>query len=193
MQVNSQNTVMAPSPLVAKNIQPATNDQALFKKALSKASLTNAGTINIQWGDTLSQLAKTHHTTVANLVQLNHINNPDLIYAGNQLKLSPSNTNGDRSISKATNVANNTVTTNTDFSNLAPDEKSARSYIVQHESGGSYTARNGKYIGKYQLDSSYLNGDFSPSNQEKVAQKYVKARYGSWVNAMAHWKIHSWY
>ncbi len=39
-------------------------------------------TIIIKWGDTLSQLALDYHTTVEELVKLNNIANPNLIYAG---------------------------------------------------------------------------------------------------------------
>ncbi|MCH3526548.1 LysM peptidoglycan-binding domain-containing protein, partial [Enterococcus faecium] len=50
---------------------------------------------------------------------------------------------------------------------------SAKEWIAQKESSGSYTATNGRYIGRYQLDSSYLNGDYSAANQERVAEQYV--------------------
>lgn len=39
----------------------------------------------IQKGDCLSVLAQRYHTTVATLVQINNIPNPDLIYAGKTL------------------------------------------------------------------------------------------------------------
>ena len=42
-------------------------------------------TITIQYGDTLSELAIEYNTTVARLVELNNIANPNLIYAGNTL------------------------------------------------------------------------------------------------------------
>ena len=45
----------------------------------------NTTTIIIQWGDTLSQLALDYNTTVSTLVELNNIENPNLIYAGNTL------------------------------------------------------------------------------------------------------------
>ena len=41
------------------------------------------------------------------------------------------------------------------------------------ESSGSYTAQNGQYYGRYQLTITYLNGDLSPANQEKVANQYI--------------------
>ncbi|MCW6149496.1 LysM domain-containing protein, partial [Lactiplantibacillus plantarum] len=61
------------------------------------------------------------------------------------------------------------------------------------ESGGSYSARNGQYIGKYQLSASYLNGDYSAANQERVANRYVASRYGSWSNAKSYWLANGWY
>lgn len=77
---------------------------------------------------------------------------------------------------------------------VASDTSSAKEWIAQRESGGSYTAQNGRYVGKFQLDSAYLNGDYSPANQERVAQKYVNERYGgSWDNAKAFWLAHGWY
>ena len=45
--------------------------------------------------------------------------------------------------------------------------QACKEWIAQKESGGSYTATNGRYIGRYQLDVSYLNGDYSAANQER--------------------------
>ncbi|MHC5924154.1 aggregation-promoting factor C-terminal-like domain-containing protein, partial [Streptococcus pyogenes] len=61
------------------------------------------------------------------------------------------------------------------------------------ESGGSYTAQNGQYYGRYQLMLAYLNGDLSPENQERVADAYVIGRYGSWLGALAHSNAKGWY
>lgn len=76
---------------------------------------------------------------------------------------------------------------------VAYDEESARAFIMGKESGGRYDARNGRYYGAYQLDISYLNGDLSPENQDRVANNYVMNRYGSWMNAVAFWQTHHWY
>ena len=76
---------------------------------------------------------------------------------------------------------------------ISSSEQAAKNWIANRESGGSYTARNGQYVGKYQLSASYLHGDYSPANQERVADNYVKSRYGSWVNAKNFWLSHGWY
>lgn len=72
-------------------------------------------------------------------------------------------------------------------------EAAAKAWIASKESGGSYTASNGNYYGKYQLSLSYLNGDTSAANQEKVANSYVQSRYGSWTAAKAFWQANGWY
>jgi len=72
-------------------------------------------------------------------------------------------------------------------------EAEAKAWIANKESTNDYGARNGRYIGKFQLDQSYLNGDYSPANQEKVANEYVNERYGSWVQAKQAWQQKGWY
>ena len=78
-------------------------------------------------------------------------------------------------------------------SNVAGNDDAAKAWIAARESGGSYSARNGQYIGKYQLSASYLNGDYSEANQERVADQYVANRYGSWSAAQSFWQSHGWY
>ena len=75
------------------------------------------------------------------------------------------------------------------------DENAAKEEIARRESGGDYNAmsKTGKYVGRYQLTNTYLNGDYSPENQEKVADEYVKNRYGSWEAALAFHNAHGWY
>lgn len=78
------------------------------------------------------------------------------------------------------------------YSNNGSDS-AAKAWIAGKESGGSYSARNGQYFGKYQLSASYLNGDYSAANQERVANRYVASRYGSWSNAKSYWLANGWY
>ena len=76
---------------------------------------------------------------------------------------------------------------------VSGSEAEAKEWIAQKESGGSYTATNGRYIGRYQLTDSYLNGDYSAENQERVADAYVAGRYGSWAAAKNFWLNNGWY
>lgn len=90
-------------------------------------------------------------------------------------------------------VTTHTYSNNASGITNSPSEASAKAWIAGRESGGSYNARNGQYIGKYQLSASYLGGDYSPANQERVADQYVKSRYGSWSAAKAHWQANGSY
>ena len=91
------------------------------------------------------------------------------------------------------NYTPKTTTTSSYSSTATGSEASAKAWIASKESGGSYSARNGQYVGKYQLSSSYLNGDYSAANQERVADNYVKSRYGSWSAAKNFWQANGWY
>ena len=94
------------------------------------------------------------------------------------------------------NANTNTQAANSSYNYQASgssSEEAAKAWIANKESGGSYTATNGQYIGKYQLSASYLNGDYSAANQERVANQYVTSRYGSWVAAQQFWQSHGWY
>lgn len=114
-----------------------------------------------------------------------------------------STTTTSNSANTATNysgtASHTTATTGTTSTNTAAttstsgSTSSAKSWIANKESGGSYTASNGNYYGKYQLTKSLLNGDYSAANQEKVANSYVSSRYGSWAAAKAFWQANGWY
>lgn len=78
-------------------------------------------------------------------------------------------------------------------SNVSGANAAAKQWIAARESGNNYNARNGQFIGMYQLSASYLGGDYSPANQERVANQYVQSRYGSWVAAQQFWLSHNWY
>lgn len=98
--------------------------------------------------------------------------------------------------SAATSAAVTAPTTSTATTTTTPasgSEEAARQWIIQHESGGNYSAQNGQYYGAYQLSLAYLNGDLSASNQDAVANQYVASRYGSWTAAQAFWQQNGWY
>ncbi|MBS5941407.1 MAG: LysM peptidoglycan-binding domain-containing protein [Ligilactobacillus salivarius] len=174
----------------------------------------NADQVTVQPGDTVSKIAQEHNTTVDSIQQLNNLANVNLIYAGQTLEVgengqatasdnatttsatTPSYSyNNNNNYSYNAN-ANTQATTNSGYNYQATgssSEEAAKAWIANKESGGSYTATNGQYIGKYQLSASYLNGDYSAANQERVANQYVTSRYGSWVAAQQFWQSHGWY
>ena len=75
----------------------------------------------------------------------------------------------------------------------ADAEAAAKEWIAFRESGGDYNARNGQYIGRYQLSMDKLDGDWSEEHQEEVAEAYVADRYGSWSAAKEFWQENGWY
>lgn len=110
--------------------------------------------------------------------------------SANTSSYNASTTSSSTSASTSTASASTSSSTSTSSSS---SEEAAKAWIASKESGGSYTASNGNYYGKYQLSMSYLNGDTSAANQEKVANSYVQSRYGSWTAAKAFWQANGWY
>lgn len=79
-------------------------------------------------------------------------------------------------------------------SSYTGSSSSAKEWIAQKESGGSYTATNGQYYGRYQLNPSlYVGYDTTPAGQEAAADAYVAERYGSWETAQQFWINNGWY
>ncbi|WP_270738059.1 M23 family metallopeptidase [Streptococcus anginosus] len=146
--------------------------------------LANADSYTVKSGDTLSAIAAIHNTTVDKIAQKNKISNIHLISVGQVLELD------DTATSTTTAESSNSATTT---SGLSAEDAAAKEWIAQKESSGSYTAQNGQYYGRYQLSLSYLNGDLSAENQEKVADAYVAGRYGSWSAAKTFWLANGWY
>lgn len=184
-------------------------DQSAYLQVLNQANAGSQATqtqqfsntlkkIQVKYGDTVSELAEQYGTTTDAIVQANNLRDPNFILAGQNLVI-PAQGQSVQAVSQAQTVESTGSSSSSESKVSAVGtgessaEASARAWIVQRESGGDYNARNGKYIGKYQLDKSYLNGDYSPANQEKTAERYVKQRYGSWVNAQKHWQTHNWY
>ena len=170
------------------------------------ASVANADTVyTVQSGDTLSGISQkfaNNNSLVDSLAENNNIQNINLIYVGQQLlikdngeitqatqaqaqTLPSANTTSTASSQASTNTAATTTTSSSD--------DAAKAWIAARESGGSYTAQNGNYYGKYQLSRAYLGGDYSAANQERVANQYVASRYGSWSAAKSFWLANGWY
>ena len=178
-------------------------------------------TYTVKPGDTLSEIAETYNTTVEKLAKLNNIKNVDLIFVDQVLVIDGAVPVAETTTTEApvaeveeTPTVAETVVEETTYeetyeapaqapaatesysapaATVSGSEAEAKEWIAQKESGGSYTATNGRYIGRYQLTDSYLNGDYSAENQERVADAYVTGRYGSWTAAKNFWLNNGWY
>ena len=189
--------------------------------APSLASAQETVTYTVKSGDTLSEIAEKYNTTVEKLAAKNNIKDIHLIFVDQVLVIegtAPSTATATAAASTTTYEAPaaaeetaEEVTETTTYeapatpaapaaesntaaaSTVSGSEAEAKEWIAQKESGGSYTATNGRYIGRYQLTDSYLNGDYSAENQERVADAYVAGRYGSWTAAKNFWLNNGWY
>lgn len=182
----------------------------------------NADEINytIQPNDTLSELSLKYFGSanyVNKIAEDNNIADPGMIYVGETLVI---NTNGEVATAAPVQqapaqeapaqeavveqapvqqapaqeaVVEQAAPATTYTSSASGNESAAKEWIAQKESSGSYTATNGQYYGRYQLTNTYLNGDYSVENQERVADSYVQSRYGSWSAAQAFWMANGWY
>ena len=152
--------------------------------------LASAESYTVKSGDTLSAIAKEKNTTVDAIAKKNKISNVNLITVGQVLELEDEKTTTNTTEQATTSKATTTVSAS---DGLSAEDVAAKEWIAQKESSGSYTAQNSQYYGRYQLSLSYLNGDLSPENQEKVANQYVVNRYGSWSAAKNFWLANGWY
>ena len=152
--------------------------------------LASAESYTVKSGDTLSSIAKEKNTTVDAIAKKNKISNVNLITVGQVLEIEDEKATTNTTEQATTSKATTTVSAS---DGLSAEDAAAKEWIAQKESSGSYTAQNGQYYGRYQLSLSYLNGDLSPENQEKVANQYVVNRYGSWSAAKNFWLANGWY
>ena len=152
--------------------------------------LASAESYTVKSGDTLSAIAREKNTKVDAIAQKNKISNVNLITVGQVLEIEDDKATTNTTEQATTSKATTTVSAS---DGLSAEDAAAKEWIAQKESSGSYKAQNGQYYGRYQLSLSYLNGDLSPENQEKVANQYVVNRYGSWSAAKNFWLANGWY
>ena len=188
--------------------------------ALGATDAHASETYTVESGDTLSKISHKfagNDSLVDSIAKANKISNVNMIFAGQKLTI-----DGEAKAEKAQETAPVQAEASAQQTQAAPVQQtqaapvqeaapvqqqaapvqetapaattsSAKEWIAQRESGGSYSATNGQYIGRYQLSASYLNGDYSAENQERVADQYVTSRYGSWEGAQSFWQANGWY
>lgn len=217
--VNVKNNSKLKALLAAGTAGAAMLGVGLMGTTAHADTLVDVNHVQVDAGDTLSDIAHKHNTTVDQLAKDNNISDINMIHVGDKLVISPNGGQNDNSgaantsaQSTGTATVQNTavnnraqagsqqsdsaVTTGTNGgSNYASslESNAAANAIAQAESGGSYTAQNGRYYGKYQLDLAYLGGDLSPQHQDQVFQQYCNQRYGGISNALSFRNSHGWY
>ncbi|MDH6363811.1 LysM repeat protein [Enterococcus sp. PF1-24] len=155
-------------------------------------------------GDTLSSIAERYFDNsidgINQIAANNQIADVNLIYVGQELLIPAEGEVITTSQPQVNDVVVNVVTNETPavveespVVTTSGSDAEAKEWIAMKESGGSYTAVNGQYYGRYQLTDSYLGGDYSAENQERVADAYVAGRYGSWSAAQDFWLANGWY
>ena len=172
---------------------------AAFGLITVSAVAANADTVTVKSGDTLSKIATEYNTTVSSIQQLNHLADVNLIYVGEQLQVNGNETQSNQAnnqpqaavqqpaasnnqtkqtqntqsaaqSSQTTQATANNNASSSSSSNLSSSDAAAKAWIVARESGGNYNARNGQYVGAYQLSASYLGGDYSPAQLTNTLQ-----------------------
>jgi len=182
---------------------------------LTTGLVSQASSYTVHQGDTVSKIAQTYGTSINAIANENKLSNPNVIYVGEELTIGekeaqqtaktvqqPVEQNQQlqqvqQPVQKPQQNQSQEVSQNNNQASQSSQTTTSGSYaenqIAQAESGGSWTAQNSRYYGKFQLDSSYLHGDYSPANQEKVFHQYCNQRYGSVQNALSFRESHGWY
>ena len=160
----------------------------------------------VQSGDTLSAISQKYvgdNSLINAIAESNSISDINLIYSGQQLTIptegsaqaaaEPQAAVQEAPVQAEQPVVQETVQTETQAAPVAETQAAPAVTETAATPASTSSATNGRYIGRYQLDSSYLNGDYSAANQERVAEQYVTSRYGSWEAAKAFWEANGWY
>ncbi|UQS84538.1 LysM peptidoglycan-binding domain-containing protein [Apilactobacillus apisilvae] len=175
---------------------------SIFRNSIDTKANDNS-IVTVKSGDTLENLSDRYNVFISMLEKTNNKYDDNQLLAGDHLLLplasgdkndsKPKAKNNDVKVKKESTQKQQTVAKESEEQIWNQANADAKAWISFHESTDSYTAQNGQYYGRYQLDRNYLAGDYSPDNQERVANQYVSDRYGSWVNAKAHWEANNWY
>ena len=171
--------------------------------------------VRVEQGDTVSEIAQKHNVSVDSLVQANHLSNPDIIFVGDTLVLTPNADNNENATqtqsykgsqhmyqpvhmieNSENNVNNNQPTTTTggfvhDQFIAAGGTEAMWDSIVMPESGGNPNATNGQYSGLGQTNQSWGTGSVAEQTQGMI--NYANSRYNSISNAIAFRAANGWW
>lgn len=156
---------------------------------------TSSASYTVKSGDTLSGIASQYNTTVNQIVSLNQLSNPNLIYVGQVLKLKNSQTTNSSSSSSstaATTVGTYTVKAGDTLSAIASRYSTSSSTLA---SLNSLSNPNLIYVGQVLKVSSNASTSSSANSTVTTAASYtvkagdtlsaIAAKYGTTYQALA--------
>ena len=130
-----------------------------------------ATTYTVKKGDTLSEIAKTHGTTVSALASLNHIQNVNLIYVGQVLKLSGTASAAPKSTGSRVKITAFGLQSDTDrtvFATWAWNKSNTKEYKTMWY----YSTGDGVWFVGNDSTTTYKQSIYNaPSNAKKVRFK----------------------
>lgn len=161
--------------------------------------------IQVEQGDTLSEIAHDNGIDLDQLASMNNIANKNLIHVGDKLVITPqAKNNQDQSINtqvqtsaiaqpQATSQAPAQQTSAPATSNVSGGNGGSMAALRRSiESGGNYNTNTGNgYLGAYQFAPQTIAGienatgmkwSMDPATQDAFANYYANARYGGWQN-----------
>ncbi|MFR0513573.1 LysM peptidoglycan-binding domain-containing protein [Limosilactobacillus mucosae] len=179
--------------------QNSSSNSSSSSQSSSAATNTDASAASytVKSGDTLSTIASQHNTTVNQIVSLNQLSNPNLIYVGQVLKLKNSQTTDSSSSTStaATTAGTYTVKAGDTLSGIASRFSTSSSTLA---SLNSISNPNLIYVGqvlKVSAGATNSSSTSSASNTATTASSYtvksgdtlsaIAAKYGTTYQALA--------
>lgn len=179
--------------------QNSSSNSSSSSQSSSAATNTDASAASytVKSGDTLSSIATQHNTTVNQIVSLNSLSNPNLIYVGQVLKLKNSQTtdNSSSTSTAATTAGTYTVKAGDTLSGIASCFSTSSSTLA---SLNSISNPNLIYVGqvlKVSAGATNSSSTSSASNTATTASSYtvksgdtlsaIAAKYGTTYQALA--------
>lgn len=211
--VNTKTTLTSVASTSNDNMADTSSKPTLGSSNTSASSLTssNSNVSNVASQRVSNTLNKITSNSVQNTTQ--SVSSNDISNSNNNMS-SASNSSSSNSSSVAINPSLDGATPSfimngTDFTAihdrtpgyiwnefyhpLSSLERKSKEFVAFRESSGSYKARNGYRYGRFQFMPSQLHYNYSKTNQERTADRYVANRYGNWYRAALHEYEDYWY
>ena len=152
--------------------------------ATAAANVVHAETYTVQAGDTLSEIAENHNTTVDNLTQTNDIANPDFIVAGQTIEVGGTVSSAMGAAQDVENdaTATDTATASADTTAVQPEEVADASTTseasVDYTQDATATSEAPAAEDTSVADSQAPQEDEAPAQEDTSAQDAAPASSG---------------